>query len=132
MNNARRKVLGNAIDNINKAIGEIEGSKDEYPAKASDLILEAKEAVEGIAGEEQESFDKLSEGLQQSERGQRMEEVANSLEGAASRLEELADTIDEAHPDNKSEDEDEDDDIDKDDWVSDLLEAISEIEEAMN
>ena len=50
------------------------------------LLLEASEALEMVAEEEQEAFDNLPEGLQQSDRGQEMEETAANLQ-------ELADTL---------------------------------------
>jgi hypothetical protein len=45
--------------------------------------------MEAIRDEEQESFDNLSEGLQQSENGQKMEEAANSLDEWITSVEEI-------------------------------------------
>jgi len=48
--------------------------------KAETLLNEADQIVTEVRDEEQEAFDNLSEGLQQSERGQLMEEAISSLE----------------------------------------------------
>ena len=56
--------------------------------KAIALIEDAKEIVERIKDEEQEKFDNLTEGLQQTERGQRFEETVSTLDDVFSQLEE--------------------------------------------
>lgn len=61
--------------------------------KACALINEAKSIIEQIAEAEQEKFDNLSEGLQASERGQRMEEVAAELQDACGNLDDVLTTI---------------------------------------
>lgn len=48
--------------------------------EALDKIQSAKETIEEISGSEQEKFDNLSEGLQQSEKGIAFEENATTLE----------------------------------------------------
>ena len=48
--------------------------------KAIELIEEAKSIVNAAEEEEQEFFDNMPEGLQASERGERAEEAAQSLE----------------------------------------------------
>lgn len=53
------------------------------------LLLEAAERLEAVAEEEQEAFDNLPEGLQQSERGQEMEETAANLQEWADSLSDL-------------------------------------------
>lgn len=58
-------------DSLNALIGKLE---------------EIKSEVETAQNEEQEKFDNLSEGLQQSERGQAMEQAANDLEEVVSAL----------------------------------------------
>lgn len=58
--------------------------------KAAALLEQAREIVETIGEEEQEKFDNLSEGLQATERGQRMEEVASTL---AEQVEAIGDVL---------------------------------------
>ena len=56
----------------------------ERRAKLGDIIerLDALQAeIEDLEREEQEAFDSMPEGLQQSERGQQTEEAANTLGG---------------------------------------------------
>lgn len=74
MNNANRKELQRGLD----------------------LIAEAKEIFELIKDEEQEKFDNLSEGLQQTENGQRFETNVDTLDNAISSLEEVESYIEEA------------------------------------
>jgi len=57
--------------------------------KVIDLMQEAKEIIESVASEEQEKFDNMTEGLQQTERGQRMEEVAYELGNQSSLIEDI-------------------------------------------
>ena len=47
------------------------------------LVSEARGQLEEIAGEEREAVDNLPDGLRESERGERMEEIADSLGGAS-------------------------------------------------
>jgi len=46
----------------------------------------AKGLIEDVAGEEQDSYDNLSEGLQQADRGQAMEAAASALSDAHSTM----------------------------------------------
>ena len=57
------------------------------------LVSEARGQLEEIAGEEREAVDNLPDGLRESERGERMEEIADSLVEAVSSLEELENTL---------------------------------------
>lgn len=66
MNNARRKM-------IEGIIGRIETLKDE---------------IDAVLSEEQEAFDNMPEGLQQSARGEAAENAIGSLETATGQLEE--------------------------------------------
>jgi hypothetical protein len=43
------------------------------------LLSEAQEIIESIKDGEQEKFDNLSEGLQQTEKGQKFEETVSTL-----------------------------------------------------
>lgn len=62
-------------------------------ARAATMIDEAKSIIEAVAEEEQEKFDNLSEGLQASERGQKMEEAASTLEDLASTLDDVLSSL---------------------------------------
>lgn len=63
-------------------------------------ILERLEVIEveleTLASDEQEKFDNLSEGLQESERGQALEEAANGLEEARGQVEEAVGSLQQA------------------------------------
>lgn len=61
--------------------------------KAAALIEDAREIVERIKDDEQEKFDNLSEGLQQSEKGQKFEETVSALDEVFYHLEEAVDGI---------------------------------------
>ena len=74
MNKERRKQISSVVDAIDVAL----------------------EAVRDIAGEEQEAFDAMPEGLQDSERGQASSEAAASLEEVVGMLEEAMDLLDRA------------------------------------
>lgn len=62
-------------------------------SKAIDLIEQAKEIISAVAEEEREAYDNLPEGLQESEMGEKMNEIADDLEYVD--LEEVVDTIQE-------------------------------------
>ena len=74
MNNERRKKIAEAVEQINAAIGNIENAKA--------ILDECKD-------EELDAFDNLPEGLQSSERGERMEENIGYLEAAISELDNI-------------------------------------------
>lgn len=48
--------------------------------KALDLIERGKDMLEDIEAEEQEAFDNMPESLQESERGEHMQEIIDALE----------------------------------------------------
>ena len=61
-----------------------------------DLIAQLEDIkgrLETMQEEEQDKFDNLPEGLQESERGEAMQEVADSLEEAVSSLEDVISTL---------------------------------------
>lgn len=58
-----------------------------------DQLNEIQAFVEQTKDEEQEKFDNLSEGLQESERGQQLEEYAELLECAGEALAEAIENI---------------------------------------
>lgn len=62
-------------------------------SKAIDLIEQAKEIISAVAEEEREAYDNLPEGLQESEMGEKMNEIADDLEYFD--LDEVVDTIQE-------------------------------------
>ena len=55
--------------------------------KAIVLIEQAKDILEYVAEEEQEAFDNLPESLQYSERGDRMQEIADGINDVCRELE---------------------------------------------
>ena len=81
MNKARRK-------DIEALVASLENIKE--------TLTNAAQLAEPIRDEEQESFDNLSEGLQQSEKGTTIEEAASALDSAVSALESAIDSLDEA------------------------------------
>jgi hypothetical protein len=93
VNNERRKGLQDAkalLEAVQKDLNDIQW--DEF----RDALQGAKDKVEEIKDEEQEAFDNLSEGLQQAERGQRMEEVIGILDDAESEISDTLEKIGEA------------------------------------
>lgn len=52
-----------------------------------------KERIEAVAQDEQDAYDNLPEGIQDSERGQNMEQAISDLEDAASNIEEAVDSL---------------------------------------
>lgn len=64
-------------------------------AELIDQIQALVNEVDEIGQSEQEKFDNLTEGLQQSERGQQYQEVADAIESACSDIEDaLSNLID--------------------------------------
>lgn len=57
-----------------------------------DLVTE----IEDAANAEREKFENMSEGLQQTDLGQRIEAAADALDNAMNRAQEAADAIEEA------------------------------------
>ena len=62
-------------------------------ARAYAMIDKAKSIIEAVADGELEKFENLSEGLQASERGQRMEEVASELQNVCDTIDDVLATI---------------------------------------
>lgn len=71
MNKARRKKLGEIIDQLEHL----------------------REDLDAVASEEREAYDNLPESLQESDRGCAMEEAADELDEICSEMEELKDRI---------------------------------------
>ena len=59
-------------------------------------LEDAREILNNVWDEEQEAFDNMPEGLQESERGETMQEGIDALEYADSSLEEAIDNINSA------------------------------------
>lgn len=74
MNNDRRTRLGEVRDSLDDIITQIEELKDE----------------------EQEAYDNLPEGLQQTERGDKMQTAIETMEEAISAIGDVQQTIEEA------------------------------------
>ncbi|AUX82703.1 hypothetical protein PBI_KNOX_54 [Microbacterium phage Knox] len=74
MNNQRRKEIQEVINKL---------------ADLDALRNEIKEEIERIRDEEQEYYDNMPEGLQQSDRGYKAEEAASQLDDAAQQLDDL-------------------------------------------
>ena len=57
------------------------------------LLEEAKGIIEDVQCEEEESYDNLSEGLQQSSMGETLSENSSTLEDVVSSIEDLIDEV---------------------------------------
>lgn len=68
-----------------KSLRTILGQMDEL----STILETVKEALQDVLNEEQEAYDNLPEGLQESDRGQQMQEYIDALEGVVDSLGEL-------------------------------------------
>lgn len=68
-----------------KSLRTILGQMDEL----STVPETVKEALQDVLNEEQEAYDNLPEGLQESDRGQQMQEYIDALEGVVDSLGEL-------------------------------------------
>ena len=63
--------------------------------KLTESLDEIKCAVENIQSDEEEKFDNLPEGIQDSERGEEFQAAIENLESAASSIEEAIDYLNE-------------------------------------
>ena len=61
--------------------------------RAFSLVEQAREIIDTLGEAEQEKFDNLSEGLQEAERGQKLQENADSLMDLSGELESNTETI---------------------------------------
>ena len=68
-----------------KSLRTILGQMDEL----STVLETVKEALQDVLNEEQEAYDNLPEGLQESDRGQQMQGYIDALEGVVDSLGEL-------------------------------------------
>ena len=84
MNNARRKRIADIIK-------QLDALKDQVAE-----LEELKSEIEELQTDEQVGFDNLPEGLQQADKGQRMEQAAESLGEAATQMDDLISSATEA------------------------------------
>lgn len=63
--------------------------------EAHSLLLQAVEIIREVQEEEQGAYDNMPEGLQESERGEQMQEYADSLGEIVDGVEEYCGTLDE-------------------------------------
>lgn len=61
--------------------------------KAIEKLETIQDNIDFIAGEERDAFDNLPESIQESERGQKMEEAADTLEEVKDAISELVDSL---------------------------------------
>jgi len=59
-------------------------------------LADLRSRVETLQNEEQDAFDNMPEGLQQSERGQASENAANALDNALSAFDDIDSSLNEA------------------------------------
>lgn len=59
-------------------------------------LMYIKEVIEGLAADEQESFEAMPEGLQNSDRGTQSEEAASALDEAGGLLGDILDLLEQA------------------------------------
>lgn len=78
MNNQRRRELQEALNQMRVAI---------------DTLVQARDIIESVQGQELEAYEMLPEGFQESERGQQMSENADTLENIASSINDQIDEI---------------------------------------
>ena len=61
--------------------------------EAFDMLHQATEILAEVGDEESEAFDNLPEGIQESERGQKMEDIIDAIDDAMEELDELVESI---------------------------------------
>ena len=81
MNNVTRKRISEIVVELSKAASLVE-------PLASEIV--------DMQSDEQEKFENMTEGLQASERGQRIRECAEQLQEAADKIQEAFDSLEEA------------------------------------
>ena len=59
------------------------------------ILSDAQSRIESLGEQEQEKFDNLSEGLQQAERGQKMEDDASTINDIANDLNDIIEALQE-------------------------------------
>ncbi len=64
-------------------------------SKAKMLLKSSIDILNAVSNEEQDSFDNLSEGLQQTRRGEQMEYNVDCIQEAVDKIQESIDSLDE-------------------------------------
>lgn len=88
MNAQQRKTIQAAIDTLS-AFTDADHCKEQGVAAVIDAVSNARSVFTEEAEAEREKFDNMPEGLQQTEKGEKLEEAADQLESADSSLEEV-------------------------------------------
>ena len=65
-------------------------------SEIQDKIAELRDMIDMVLSEEQEAFDNLPEGIQESERGEAMQAAIDAMENAMSSCEEAEESLEEA------------------------------------
>lgn len=126
MNAQQRKTLNGFTDELNQHLSVIRemsaatyiDTRKEFAGKIEDI----RSQVEEMAGEEQDKFDNMSEGLQQGENGQRIEQAAEALDTGFNNLQYCIDVLEA--------EEFTDDDVNE--AVESLESGIDNIQDAVN
>lgn len=156
MNKQNRKDLDNSIESLETIKTQLESLHDDLRDQSESFITadivarlsindvkggststilalleQAHSEIEGIKDEEQDKFDNMSEGLQQSENGQKLEENVQSLDEALSNLDDIEGLgIWKTHIDSEPDAEDLINELDQ--AVQDLQTVIDYVQEAIN
>lgn len=88
MNKQQRKDLADAISAL-EPFTDADHCLEQGVAAVISAVDDAKSVFESMAEEEREKFDNMPEGLQSSDRATALEEAAEALENAVSKLEEV-------------------------------------------
>lgn len=87
--------IKNTIDNCNmKGDMDMNNARRKRLAEARKLIDQANDIINEVMIEETDAFENLSEGLQQTMRGEQMEDNISEMEEAIDKIEEILDNID--------------------------------------
>jgi len=88
MNKATRKQINDLLETIGKI--------EELRSEAASLLSDLRDSITGLADEEQEKFDNMSEGLQAGPTGEAISAAAEALSNAAAAAELLASDFEDA------------------------------------
>ena len=61
--------------------------------KALDLLQQASEIIAEVGDEEEEAFDNIPESIQESERGEKMQEYIDTIDEAVGAIDEVKDNL---------------------------------------
>lgn len=87
MNKQRRKMVSKIIENLDDFTAEIKDCLE------SQAITDAIWQLDKVIREEEEAFDNLPEGIQESDRGEEMEEIIETMRDAAQEIDKCWDLI---------------------------------------